>query len=167
MTHPILAAALAVTLAAPAAAQSLVFDGDNIAACVEADGGQACIGQETDRCMTETPGGNSTAGMGGCLAAELDWWDAFLNARYQDLRAAERAEDAATTPIPGMMPRPSGADALRDMQRAWIAYRDAACFYEEIQWWGGTGAGPAGTACRMHLTADQALVLRDHLAQDG
>lgn len=166
MFRPVLSvlAALILLAPAPAAAQSLVFDGANIDTCLQDQGDRACIGVESARCMEETPGGYSTAGMAGCLSAELDWWDADLNARYQDLRAQEQQGDADWTDIPGMTPRPDGADVLRDMQRAWIAFRDAACFYEEIQWWGGTGAGPAGTSCRMTLTAEQALRLRNHLA---
>ena len=50
------------------------------------------------------------------------------------------------------------------MQRAWIAYRDAACAYEASQWGGGTGAGPAATGCMMTLTGRQALALEERLA---
>jgi uncharacterized protein YecT (DUF1311 family) len=51
------------------------------------------------------------------------------------------------------------------MQRAWIGYRDAACAYEESQWGGGTGGGPASVDCAMRLTARQALALEARLAQ--
>ena len=49
------------------------------------------------------------------------------------------------------------------MQRAWTAYRDAACAYEVSTWGGATGGGPAGEDCMMRLTARQALVLEDRL----
>jgi uncharacterized protein YecT (DUF1311 family) len=48
---------------------------------------------------------------------------------------------------------PPVAEALRDMQRAWIAYRDASCDYERAQWGGGTGGGPATAGCLMRTRA--------------
>ena len=54
---------------------------------------------------------------------------------------------------------PKQAEALRDMQRAWITFRDAACDYERSQWGGGTGGGPATLACLMRMTGEQALLL--------
>jgi uncharacterized protein YecT (DUF1311 family) len=60
---------------------------------------------------------------------------------------------------------PSTSAALRDMQRTWIAYRDAACAYERSQWGGGTGGGPATADCLMRMTAAQALALEQRLAQ--
>jgi uncharacterized protein YecT (DUF1311 family) len=161
-------AVLALCLALPgaASAQELDFDARLIQSCLDRGQGRACIGVAAEACMAATPGGFSTVGMGGCTRAEEDWWDAQLNAAYQTLRARERAADADWRPIPGMAPRPSGADVLRDMQRAWIGWRDATCLYEEFQWWGGTGASLAGAACRMRLTGEQALTLRGYLA-DG
>lgn len=165
----VLAAGLALLAAPPAPAQSkgdgLRFDPGLIRSCLESGGWRDCIGVAAEACMQATPGGHSTAGMGGCLGAEAEWWDARLNDHYQTLRARERAADAEAPPIPGMPPRPSGAEALRELQRAWIAWRDATCFYEELQWWGGTGASSAGAACRMRLTAEQTLTLMSYLAE--
>ena len=59
---------------------------------------------------------------------------------------------------------PSKAAALRDMQRAWIGWRDAACAYERAQWGGGSGSGPATLECRMQLTGQQALALEARMA---
>lgn len=162
------AALLLMLVAAPAGAQGgLVFDPAPLAACVAANRGMDCAWLAANACIAATPGGNSTAGMGGCARAELDWWDADLNATYRSLRDGERATDSDWTDPPGMAPRPSGAQALREVQRAWIAWRDATCAYEELQWWGGTGAGLAGTSCRLQLTAEQALTLRRWLAGGG
>ena len=111
--------------------------------------------------MTNTPGGQSTAGMGGCLDAEWQWWDARLNTAYKDLMALHRAEDAAAQ---GSFAPPL-APALRDMQRAWIAWRDARCGYDAAQWGGGTGAGPASAACLMETTAQQAIDLQTRLEE--
>jgi len=170
--------------AAPAAAQEgLRFDAAPLLACLAAAGpgagdaakgdgaatdgaARACIGLAAEACMAATEGGWSTIGMVGCVSAEHDWWDADLNTTYRDLRARERQGDADWPQTPGILPRPSGADALRDMQRAWIAWRDATCLYEELDWWGGTGAALIGASCRLQLTAEQALRLRGYLARD-
>lgn len=170
MRLPATAAALAFSLAAaPALTQEkgdgLRFDGARIAACLDAGGWRDCIGLESQACIEATPGGYSTVGMAGCVNAEAEWWDARLNERYRELMAQERAGDADWQPIPGLPPRPSGVESLRAMQRAWIAFRDATCAYEELQWWGGTGASGAGAGCRMRLTAEQVLALMSYLAE--
>lgn len=148
--------ALALALAAsPAAAQDMVFDGARIDACRAAGGDpKACIGVEAERCMSETMGGTSTAGMSACLGLELDWWDARLNEVYREVRAAARDMDATAGDY-----APSQADALLEMQRAWIAFRDGRCAYERSWWGGGTGGGPAGVGCLMQMTAEQAIYL--------
>jgi uncharacterized protein YecT (DUF1311 family) len=158
-------------LATPAAAQSakddgrLRFDGGLIQSCLDAGGWRDCIGVATNACIEATPGGYSTVGMTGCTLAEEAWWDARLNAEYRALMAREEQGDADWQPIPGLLPRPSGAEALRTAQRAWIAWRDATCTYEELRWWGGTGASGAGAGCRMHLTAEQVLTLMSWQAE--
>ncbi len=150
--------ALALGCAAPAAAQDLVFDTGGTLSCIEtAPGdGRTCIGRSAEACMKATPGGYSTVGMGGCLDRELSFWDDRLNEVYRALRADERAEDEERSGEFGYVSR---AEALRDMQRAWIAWRDATCDYERAQWGGGTGGGPATAGCLMRLTGEQALYL--------
>lgn len=96
-------------------------------------------------------------GMIDCFNAELRLWDRRLNAAYAKRIAAARSEDAQGTNVRSTST--SLVDSLRAMQRAWIGYRDAACLYEQAQWLGGTGAGPATMACHMHETARQALQL--------
>ena len=112
-------------------------------------------------CMTANQSGGSTVGMGGCLSKELDWWDARLNAAYGALMKREKADDAEY----GGEGIPAKAPALRAMQRAWIAWRDATCDYERSQWGGGTGGGPATVGCLMRLTGEQALYLEDMHSQ--
>jgi uncharacterized protein YecT (DUF1311 family) len=149
-----------VALAGPAAAQDLVFDMGATLSCLDRTSagrdGRECIGRSADACMVATPGGSSTIGMGGCLDRELSYWDERLNASYSDLRASERSDDASYGGSAGYV---SKADALRDMQRAWIAFRDATCDYERAQWGGGTGGGPATVACLMYMTGEQTLYL--------
>lgn len=160
------ALALLLLTAVPAAAQDLSFDPAPLAACVAGGGGRDCIGTAAAACMGATEGGETTLGMGACLARELAWWDAELNAAYQDLRAQEARADRAAEPVPGLPPRPSSRDAIRDVQRAWIAWRDAACGYLALQYWGGTMAGLARTDCLLTLTGEQALTLHSY-RRDG
>lgn len=151
--------ALLLCLAGPATAQDLVFDIWHSKTCVSGGGGADCIGMAADRCMSDTPGGHSTYGMGGCLSAELDWWDAELNRAYQELRAAEKTIDQDEAEwLPAEAPK--RAVALRDAQRAWITFRDATCLYEQTQWGGGTGGGPAYVGCLLRMTGEQTLYLK-------
>lgn len=121
----------------------------------------ACIGMAANRC-TYGPGGASTVGTVLCLDAELRQWDTMLNEAYQQLSARDEAADEEMGDELPAVPRL--APSLRDMQRAWIAFRDAACTYEAAQWGGGSGAGPATSNCLMQMTARQALALQARVA---
>lgn len=141
-------------LAGPAFAQDgLVFSPVATETCLMQIGGDQCIGLSANLCMEVSEGGISTYGMGGCLSMEADYWDARLNAAYQTRLQYAKENDADLNLVQ------SQAEALRDMQRAWIAYRDARCGYEYSLWQGGTGGGPASVACFMQLTGEQALYL--------
>lgn len=121
-----------------------------------------CVGRAAAACMT-TPGGDTTIGMMECLESELKFWDARLNQAYKKRIAAAEAQDAELRGL-----RSAAASIgknLRAMQRAWILFRDASCLYEQAQWMGGTGGGPATLACHMHETARQALKLEGWWAQ--
>lgn len=145
-------------------AQQLIFDENVTYDCLNTgEDPRSCIGLSSQICMQATPGGHSTVAMGGCLDAELQWWDARLNAAYKDLRAAEKALDRELEASGASGPR--RAPALLQMQRAWIPFRDAACAYEYSQWGGGTGGGPASVSCTLRLTAEQALTLERYLAE--
>lgn len=156
-------AALALVLPVQAGAQDISFSPAATLACLLDAEGVArleCVGASASQCM-DSPGGSSTVGMGYCLNRELGFWDDRLNAAYGDLRAVERGIAVEMTDIAARVPDTVGA--LRDMQRAWIGYRDAACIYEYSTWGGGTGGGPAHAACLMDLTARQTLMLEDRL----
>ena len=148
--------ALAISGAAPA--QTVNFDPAVAQGCLDR-GEAACIGEATEACVRATPGGASTVGYALCTRAELTWWDDRLNAAYQRMLVQARGIDAQSSSY-GTPNRPSDEAALRAMQRAWIVYRDATCGYEELQWWGGTGAHGAGLACAMRLTGAQTLYLQ-------
>ena len=95
--------------------------------------------------------------MGGCLSLELTFWDNLLNANYKQRMSVAKEIDAEMQELGATVPLQ--APALRDMQRAWITYRDATCDYARSQWGGGTGGGPATVSCLLDLTGQQALYL--------
>jgi len=143
-------------------AQDLKFNIRYTTNCLSAtentDAKQLCIGKAAEACMTNTPGGESSYGMGGCLSAEAEWWDTELNKSYAALMSREKQTDRENG-VADDVDR-SAAIALRAAQRAWIPFRDATCTYEYAQWGGGTGGGPASVACFMRMTGQQALYLQ-------
>lgn len=147
--------------ASPPAAQDLQYTDRGTEICLaDADGfaaEMACVGVSANQCMEDSPGGSSTYGMGGCLDRELQFWDQRLNDKYAAVMVQAKRMDADA--IPGPEGSPGVADALREMQRAWIVFRDKACTYEASLWQGGTGRGPAAINCLMQQTARQALSL--------
>ncbi|MDU8945856.1 lysozyme inhibitor LprI family protein [Rhodophyticola sp. MJ-SS7] len=149
-------------MAIPANAQDLTFSQEPTLACLDAGGSEECIGRAADVCI-DTPDGYTTVGMGFCFDAERQVWDARLNAAYQALLVREAAAEEEMRRIGATVP-PTVAP-LREMQRAWIPFRDAACHYERAQWGGGTGQGPATAACLMQETGRQALRLEARLAE--
>lgn len=163
-----MAAVMLVAQAPVAAAQEgAVFSPDATLACLaEAAPGlpsEACAGRAAARCMADTPQGDTTYGMILCFGAEAEWWDARLNASYARRLAAERAIDADLAAMGRK--GASAEEALRQMQRAWIPFRDARCAYEAVQWLGGSGAGPAVAACHMRETARQTLIIEQVLGE--
>ena len=110
-----------------------------------------------------TPGGDTTYGMMDCLNGERLYWDARLNAAYAERVATAKQQDKELRDLGSAAA--SIEDSLRAMQRAWMAFRDTACLYEQAQWMGGTGGGPATMAGHMHETARQALKLEGWFAQ--
>lgn len=148
--------------AAPVAAQDFAFTPDLVQACLAQSDGQeqlACAGLAAEQCMAANEGGYSTVGMGYCTGAEADYWDGLLNAVYSQLSKQEKAKDKEAFSSDA----PKTYEAMRDMQRAWIPYRDALCAYEYSQWGGGTGGGPSYAGCVLHETARQVIVLRSFL----
>jgi uncharacterized protein YecT (DUF1311 family) len=78
-----------------------------------------------------------------CLFERYKTADAILNTVYQ--RALKSAADSG----------PKGVANLKDAQRKWIAYRDAACQAEYSLFAGGSG-GPAEKAmCLLRITSQR------------
>jgi len=161
MRYILISAAMLVGTAA--SAQDLRYSDDATVDCINGAESlpeqRACVGASAKACMNATPGGQKTYGMGGCLDRELSFWDEILNINYQTARKRAKAVDVKMKDLGTSLP--SLDQSLRDMQRAWIPFRDATCDYERGQWGGGTGGGPATLWCLLRLTGEQALYLND------
>ena len=151
----------ALWMAHSAQAQELVYTNDATSNCLATTSGRlarmGCIGLSANACMQATSDGETTVGMGGCLDRELSFWDQVLNSAYGRYQERSKALDAENATISDNLPKLSAP--LRDMQRAWIPFRDATCDYERAQWGGGSGGGPATLSCLMRMTGQQALAL--------
>lgn len=153
--------AVLVLGATTASAQDLKYSNAASDSCLAQSGSfdaqKTCIGLSASACMDATPDGSTTIGMMQCLDNERDYWDARLNQVYKRVRSEAKAQDAEFAEIGFSAPKT--APALRDMQRAWITYRDATCDFEQSQWGGGSGGGPAVLSCLLQMTGEQAIYL--------
>jgi uncharacterized protein YecT (DUF1311 family) len=91
-----------------------------------------------------TPEGQSNLGMADCFRLEAAIWDDLLNDNFRRLRELLDERQAAKA---------------RDMQRAWIAARDATCAFFDARIHGSV-AIPMAAACLARETARRALQLR-------
>lgn len=151
---------LLVFLAIGAAAQANdepEFDPSILEACL-ADAEIAdkldCVGKVSARCM-ESEIGDTTIGMSFCIGKEFELWDARLNTAYQSAMAVSEDSDSRNQGLGAEKQAP----LLKEMQRSWIAFRDATCAFERSQFGSGTGGGPAEISCLLRMTARQAEYL--------
>lgn len=82
-----------------------------------------------------------------CADREYKIADAALNSAYRRAVAVMRQEDAALN-----QDQRGAVEALRQAERAWIAYRDAACTSEAYLYHGGTIAPMIFSGCKTRLT---------------
>jgi uncharacterized protein YecT (DUF1311 family) len=151
----ILAAFVALTLAATAAAAERARSGPEkpdardsaaIQDCIKSAGeprqAERCIGIVADRCA-DRDDAKSTADQVACAAREHAVWDDILNETFRRLRDKLDAKQKIK---------------LRDMQRAWVDSRDRTCaFYWD--YFQGTIASTMGAFCNNRETARRALFL--------
>ncbi len=90
---------------------------------------------------------NSNPEYKACLARAADKADAALNESYKALQAAVRDGAKAMGQKPDIQ-----LGALTTAQKAWIAYRDANCTFEDELAFGGTAIGGYSSACLCALS---------------
>ncbi|MER5172227.1 lysozyme inhibitor LprI family protein [Thioclava kandeliae] len=88
------------------------------------------------------------ADMTACAGQDYEAADADLNAAYAETRTRAKSRGAAQ------------AEALLEAQRAWIAYRDAACMAEGLEYDGGSMQPMAVAMCKTELTKRRSEDLR-------
>jgi len=99
-----------------------------------------CIGLISDPCIDK-----DTSTAVACQEREMRIWDEKLNAAFKDARAHV---DAAT------------GEALKEAQRAWIAFRDAKCAVSKKEYEGGTMATIMVADCKRTETGRRALEMQ-------
>ncbi len=104
-----------------------------------------CIGVAATPCV-DAPDAN-TFSLVACHMREQKIWDERLNVWYGEAQA--RLKDNA-----------SASAALKDAQRAWIAFRDAKCGFWAKRYEGGTFASVAAGDCIRETTGLRALEMR-------
>ena len=115
--------------------------------------GLACIGLAVAPCEQRFYAVGH-APKSACLHDEYEWWDVQLNRAYQVLMKETKQADAVDKNRVF-----SDVDSLRQMQRAWLGYRDAICHFSYLRFGGGT-AGTTGEAeCLPLLTGRETLFL--------
>jgi uncharacterized protein YecT (DUF1311 family) len=90
-----------------------------------------------------------------CADREFAAQDAELNRVYQDLLKAALGD---TFPQRGYGPPPY--NALKNAQRAWVAFRDSNCHWKSTQFYGGTEQAVIMASCRAIATRDRVSELR-------
>jgi uncharacterized protein YecT (DUF1311 family) len=121
-----------------------------VRACAEkfadnvSEGERRCVFVIVADPCTKTTRGQSNQGTAECYRTELAIWDDLLNENFAALRDALSDEQK---------------EKLRDMQRAWLADRNATCgFYQHKTQ--GSMAIPLSAACLARETARRALLLK-------
>lgn len=128
-----------------------------LAAATTPEARTACKGVMSTACMEGEDGGYSTYGMVRCTAAETQVRDKFLNASYQkQMQGMHQMDASEATQFPEFAHR---AKALRDVQRAWVIFRDAECGLAYAMWGAGSMRQIAGASCVLEMTADRAIVM--------
>ena len=160
-----LGVAAAMMLAGPVFAQdeevqySAAPTADCLAAADTADAMRACIGLSTAKCVDASDYGSTTIGMMECAKQEIAFWDGKLNTTYQALMTRAEKQDALNEGDPRITEKI--AVSLRDMQRAWIPFRDATCTFQYALGMGGTIASTIASHCILDMTADQYIYLKN------
>ncbi|WP_395540266.1 lysozyme inhibitor LprI family protein [Neotabrizicola sp. sgz301269] len=99
------------------------------------------------------------AGMNDCAYDDWQTQDALLNDAYAEAMALLKNWDAD---LPANLQ--GGADKLREGQRAWITYRDAACAAEGYAMRGGSAEPLLVYGCMARLTESRTKDLQDMVA---
>jgi len=121
-------------------------------------GADSCIGLISDKCLEGTM--ETTVDSLRCDGKETAVWDGRLNTTYKALRQIYQQNDAEMSEYDGF----NRANELREVQRAWIVWRDAKCDFAYGEFRGGTIGKLVASDCEKALTAERALELEELLS---
>lgn len=117
--------------------------------------GQRAIADERPDCIDP----QTQMEMTYCAGDDYETADADLNALWPDIVAAAKQNDEYVADMARERGVPTTLEALRNAQRAWIAFRDAQCEYEAYEVFGGTMQPMVGSLCLARLTRERIEVL--------
>jgi uncharacterized protein YecT (DUF1311 family) len=114
---------------------------------------ESCIGVAATACI-QAGGGIGNPVLRDCYERETKVWDGRLNAAFKKLLAqtetflkeTDRAKDVAEV-----------VGGYRQIQRVWIAYRDATCRQPGLYFGGGADAAVMSIRCTLEMTGRQAV----------
>ena len=87
-----------------------------------------------------------------CAYREYDYQDKRLNTVYQQVKRKLPKEE-----VPNLI----------KVQRAWIAFRDAECYFEAYEMRGGSAEKQLAIGCKIALTRQRVQTLRRLFPVDG
>lgn len=111
-----------------------------------------------DKAQADCADAVTTMEMRQCAAQDYEAADAELNAVY---KAAQRTMKQLDADLPEDLR--GASQTLREAQRAWIPFRDAACAAEGFQFRGGTFEPLMVLTCKTHLTRQRSAQLEQLL----
>lgn len=118
--------------------------------------GCLALGVPTTLVASDCTAPQTPAQMQTCAQIDFDTADKQLNIDYKAARAYMESLDKDLS-----SDQKGAAKALLDAQRAWIAFRDAACFADGFVARGGTEELLFATECKAELTEQRSKQLRD------
>lgn len=119
-----------------------------------------CVPEAAEACLQTIPGygkiGADPAAITECIAPVAAWWDHKATAEYERVLAAYLEMEGGNG---GVQMAPDRSEALKALQAAWLAYRDAKCANEVAGFGIGAGAPMAAESCRLWESAEHAVYL--------
>jgi uncharacterized protein YecT (DUF1311 family) len=134
--------------AGPALAQDAQFGPAPIEVCLFTSEGAVradFVGLAAMACMDEQER-QSTVGMTGCLGVELKHWEERVNAALERLKEAQKTVEGDVAASGSSASKP--AEALRDMQCAWMQWGAASWLCTAVGGVAGPAAGRQPTSVR-------------------
>jgi uncharacterized protein YecT (DUF1311 family) len=96
-----------------------------------------------------------------CASRELTAAEGELKIAFDNALKAAEEQYVSVRSEPGIERMPNMPEELRKAQRAWEAFREANCGYQNLVYYGGSMAPLAVTGCLRDMTKARTKELRD------